>query len=482
MKKLSSICLLVLLLVSCQSADDDSVTIQGTVQDNDTGVGLENAAVIISSSGDLNGTFTSSDSTGAYIFRDLNVSEATDLGIRASLSGYETLTKNVTALPGQLINLNFNLVEETDDTPDPGTGDGGGDDIVEGEPGVPAAITLLNVSEESINIRQTGGISSTTFSFVIQDSAGRAMDASSPVTVNFRIINGPDGGEAVVPTTVETNDEGKVVTSLFSGDSAGVVRVEAYINREDGETISSKPVLVAIHGGFPSSDHFFVSTPNRNIEGYGYIYPEAPENIYSIIASVGDRFGNPVKQGTSVDFRSLNSGIVQGSAVTNDDGFAGVRYFPNGATPSGHPNGIGFFDVQAHTVDEDNNSINRTITLLFTTRTAIITFTDTDFDVPANGSDNVAFTVTDLNGYPMAAGTTISVSSTAGIEVAGDASVKLGDYFTGGLGVTEFTITLSDIDETSSATVASSVTVTVTTPSGNQTTATLSGTRAKIRK
>lgn len=481
MKKLSSICLLVLLLISCQSADDDSVTIQGNVKDDDTGVGLADAAVIINSSGDLNGTFTSSDSSGAYIFKDLNIGEATDLSIRATLSGYETSTKNVTALPGQLINLNFNLVEESDDTPGPVTG-GDDDDIVEGEPGVPAAITLENVTEESINIRQTGGISSTTFSFSVQDSAGRSMDASSPVTVNFRIINGPEGGEAVVPTTVETNDEGKVVTSLFSGDSAGVVRVEAYINREDGEVISSKPVLVAIHGGFPSPDHFFVSTPNRNIEGYGYIYPSAPENIYSIIASVGDRFGNPVKQGTSVDFRSLNSGIVQGSSVTNDDGFAGVRFFPNGATPTGHPDGIGFFDVQAHTIDEDNNSINRTITLLFTTRTAIITFTDTDFDVPANGSDNVSFTVTDLNGYPMAAGTTISVSSTSGIEVAGDASIKLGDYFTGGTGVTDFTVTLSDIDETSSATVSSSVTVTVTTPSGNQTSATLTGSRAKVRR
>ncbi len=458
---------------ACESSSDDFVTIQGNVSDGSSGNALAGAALIITEPISLSSTFTSADSAGNYIFDQIDISDATDITIRASQTGYISETKSVTALPNQSINLDFDLLAE-------GTGGGGDDDDeVLGEPGIPAAIVLTNVTEESINIRQTGGTVSSTFSFEVQDSSGRSMNEDTPVEVNFQILRGPGGGESVVPERVTTNSNGAVVSNLFSGDSAGVVRIEAFIIRDDNVRISSSPIVIAIHGGFPAADRFFVAPPNFNLEGYAYLDASLE---YTISASVGDRWGNPVKEGTAVDFRT-EAGIIDGSALTNARGFASVVLSPDGSTPGMGTSDVGFFTVTAKTVDENNNFITRDVELLFTTREANITFTSGAFDIPSNGSDNVSFTVTDLNGRPMAAGTTISVTSLSDIEVSGDSDIELGDYFTGGPGRTEFVVTVSDIDEENGTTQAATVTVTVTTPSGNQTSATLNGTRAKtLRK
>ncbi|RNC85351.1 MAG: hypothetical protein ED557_00835 [Balneola sp.] len=458
---------------ACQSSSDDFVTIRGNVSDASSGNALPGAALIIDSPSSLSGTFTSTDSVGNYVFGDIDISDATDITIRASQTGYISESTTITALPGQTISLDFDLSEEGS-----GSGDEDDDEVL-GEPGIPAAIVLTNVSEESINIRQTGGTVSSTFSFEVQDSSGRSMNEETPVDVNFQILKGPGGGESVVPNRVTTNSNGAVVSNLFSGDSAGVVRIEAFINRTDGIRISSSPIVIAIHGGFPSPDRFFVAPVNFNLEGYSLLDASLE---YSISASVGDRWGNPVKEGTAVDFRT-EAGIIDGSALTNDRGFASVVLSPDGSTPGIGTSDVGFFTVTAKTVDENNDFITRDVELLFTTREATITFTSGAFDIPSNGSDNVTFTVTDLNGRPMAAGTTINVSSLSDIEVTGDSDITLGDYFTGGPGRTEFTVTVSDIDDTDASTQAATVTVTVTTPSGNETSATLTGTRAKtLRK
>lgn len=459
--------------LSCNTKNDDFVTIQGSVTDRGSGNELAGAAVVVSSPAEFFGQYATTDSAGNYLFSELNISEPTDFSFQASLSGYTSASKSITALPQQTVLLDFELVKQVDgqvDNPDD-------DLVVVGDIGVPAAIILQEVSSTSININETGGEVSTTFSFLVQDSTGKAMDSESSVNVYFQILNGPDGGETVVPEVAKTNSNGVAVTSLFSGDSAGVVRVEAYLLREDGQRISSSPVIISIHGGFPHPDHFFVAPVFRNIEGYGYL-SESLE--YLIGASVGDKFGNPVKEGTSVDFRSVHAGIINGSATTNTNGFASVSFFANGSTPSNHPNGIGFFDVRAHTIDENNNDLFAYNTLLLTTRTANITFVDANFEVPPNGSDIVRFTVNDLNGYPMAAGTKITVEAGGNLNVSGDADITLGDHFVGGDGVTSFTVTLADLDDTDSRLVPATLTVTVTTPSGYETTKTIQGTRQKV--
>lgn len=471
------ISLLFVLHISCSTSNDDEVIIQGVVTNDATGQPLLDAIVQITSPDEFANEFVRTDAEGRYSFTGLSISTVTEFTLTISLTEFEQLSSAVTATPGQDLTANFALIPETttgggsDDDDD----DGGGDDV-QGPPAGAASIILEEVSTTSINIRGTGGVVNSVFTFQVQDSAGRALNLTNPVDVQFNIIQGPGGGEGITPAVVSTNAEGRAITSLFAGDSAGVVRVEAVINRPEVPlTIRSTPILVVINGGFPSPDRFFVATENVNVEGFGVL---GGDLSYSVSASVGDRNGNPVRVGTAVDFRTNHGGVIEGSAVTDASGLATVALRPDGSSPNTSPMGLGFIEVVGRTVDENNNFITRSLDILFTTREANISVNPGTVNIPSNGSQAFALTVEDLNGYPMAAGTEISIEVADGLEVTGG-EITLNNSFVAGPGTTQFNFTVSDIDGDNSDTVGTSIIVTVTTPSGATSTLTITGNRAK---
>ncbi len=63
----------------------------------------------------------------------------------------------------------------------------------------------------------------------------------------------------------------------------------------------------------------------------------------------------------------------------------------------------------------------------------------------AEVSDTWTFSITDRYGHPMSPGTSITVEC-GDAKVEGNANVTLGDYLSGGSGITDFTIVLSDSD------------------------------------
>lgn len=468
---------LFIVIGSCDTSDDDDAIITGQVSDANTGDPISNATVAISSPQELS-DFTRTDQLGNYELSGININDVTSVTLSASATDFNNLSRDLTLTPGAVEdNFDFELTAEGTDPGD----DDGGDDQVSGEPQGAAAIILESLSSEAINIRQTGGNISSRFTFSVVDSAGRAINTEGAVDVQFSILKGPEGGESVIPSQVTTNANGQAVTSLFSGDSAGVVRVRALIERTDiGLTIISDPILVAINGGFPAPDRFFVASPNTNIEGYGLISGNNTSLEYEVVASVGDKFGNPVKEGTAVDFRTIGAGIIEGSALTNAFGTAIVKLRPDGSQPTSDPLGTGFFTVKAKTVDENNNFVNQELKLLFTTSQANITVNPTTVNIPSDGSQTFTYTVTDLNGNPMSAGSQFSVSVATGLEASGDVGFTLNDFITTGPGKTEFGFTVSDTDDENSDVVGTSITITVVSAStGSSTSLTISGNRAK---
>ncbi|MEP5943133.1 MAG: carboxypeptidase regulatory-like domain-containing protein, partial [Balneola sp.] len=360
MKKYHLLSLFVLFLFvtinSCSTDNaDDDVIITGQVSDSDSGDPILGATVEIESPEELS-DFVKTDSSGNYQFTGISIDEVTDISLTASSANFGDATQTLRVAPSDVLNnIDFELTPNDSQGPD----DPGGDEV-SGDPEGAAAIILERISAESINIRQTGGQVSSTFTFVVQDSAGRAINTEGAVNVEFSILKGPGGGETVIPSSVTTNAAGQAVTSLFSGDSAGVVRVRALIDRSDvGLTIVSEPILVAINGGFPAPDRFFIASANTNLEGFGLISGNNSSLEYDIVASVGDKFGNPVKRGTAVDFRTQGAGIIEGSALTNEFGTATVKLRPDGSRPSSDPQGTGFFTVKAKTVDENNDFVNQ---------------------------------------------------------------------------------------------------------------------------
>jgi hypothetical protein len=349
-----------------------------------------------------------------------------------------------------------------------------------------ASIILESVSQNSINIKETGGIVNSALTFVVQDSAGRNLDANNAIDVAFSIVQGPSGA-GITPDVLRTNGSGKVTTNVFSGNEAGVLQVQAEIYREDIDlTIRSKPVAITIQGGFPDPAHFSLATNQVNFEAWNIV---GATNQISVL--LGDKFSNPVKQNTAVYF-STTGGVIQGSDVghTDIDGFASVQLFSGAPKPTDNAliNGTpfprnGLATITAQTIDENSVLIEENTNVIFSTSTAIITSDVATFDTLApGGGASFNYTVTDLNGNPMAPGTQISVDAGEGMELTGDVNFVMGDYLLPGSGSTEFSFSIRDIDEDSDEPADLTINISVRAPSGLVTTASpISGIRRKGR-
>lgn len=305
------------------------------------------------------------------------------------------------------------------------------------------------------------------------------MNLDNQYLVRFEILSGPGGGEDVIPNSILTNANGQVTTSLFSGNIAGPVRVQASITRTDiGLTIRSTPVLIAIHGGFPDANHFGISLAPNNIEGYNI------QNVRSVATVIlGDEFSNPVKPGTIVYF-STTGGQIQGSGITDADGVVRVQLISNNPRPndifafSGGRQGYG--TVTARTVDKNNNTITAEGVFLFSGLPRITDVTPTTFNLTNGGGQTFSFRATDQFGNPLAAGTSFSIEIGEGLEVNGDTNFTLGDYLSTGTGSTDFSFSVADADVENVVDAATTIKIKVRTPTGQEATFTINGNRAKF--
>ncbi len=462
------------LLKGCTAGADseNAVQIRGEVINVSNGNVIPDAIVEITNPSSLQGN-TRSDEDGIFSFT-VEVTEPTDVTVRASKTGFNASTQNLRISGGVDEDISIELTPASSG----GGGGGGGGEQVGGEPAGAAAIVLTGTPNQAINIAETGDVVSTAFSFVVVDSAGRALDLDGAVDVDFSIIAGPGGGEEIIPSSARTNAQGQVTTSLFSGNAAGPVKVQASVTRSDiGLTIKSTPVLVAIHGGFPDPAHFSVTPGKYNFEGWDY---DNVRNTINVI--VGDKFSNPVKPGTVVYF-STTGGTIQGSGQTNDDGLVSVQLISGNPRPTDAITGSGGRDgyatITARTVDENDNFLDAQVNIVFSTSAASITTNPTTFDLAPNGGQSFTYTVTDLNGNPMAAGTDIAVEVGEGMEATGDVDFTLGNHLFPGPGATQFNFSIRDTDSDNSDPAPLDVIITVTSPSGERTSTTINGTRRK---
>lgn len=457
---------ILLLTIGC-TTEDDIVMIQGNVTDVQTGNSIENATVQVTNPSSFTDIFARSDASGLYSLGDIKVSEVTDLTISVAATDYQDLSQTVKVAPGDNITgFDFELTPVASGGSTGGSGDGG----VSGPSAGAAAIILQGITNETINIAETGGIVNTSFTFQVQDSSGRNLDLNNAEEVDFTIITGPGGGEGITPTTATTNANGTVTSNLFSGNLAGPVQIQAEIVREDiGLTIRSRPVAITIHGGFPDLDHFSIAAQNSNFEGWSI---NGNRNPLTVI--LGDEFGNPVKPGTAVYF-TTTGGIIQGSgdANTDENGMVSVDLISGDPRPtdavtnSGGRNG--YATVTARTINGNNVEIEKSVIVVFSSSTALISATPTTFDLAPNGGASFSYTVTDINGNPMPGGTQIQIVAGEGIEVTGSSDFTLGNFLYPGPGATDFQFSIRDTDELSNDPADLTIQIKVTTPSGEQT-------------
>lgn len=416
---------IIFLLFSCSrftDSDPDPIEVGGTVT-NSSEEPIEGAQVSITSPTEMD-TFTNED--GEYSFQ-LFIEETTRYSFEVSKEGYQTRTQELNVDPSNDIQFpDFQLAlpdeDNGDDNDDPNDGSGGS----EGS----AFITLDDVSNQTIQVKETGGTETTQFSFVVTDSAGTRVDNQNAVYVYFDIAEGPDGGESIYPDSVRT-DNGEATASLTSGTAAGVVQVKASFTRDE-ETHISKPVSVTISGGLPDQNHFEVMAERKNQVAGG------SNQTNTIDVLLGDKYGNTVREGTAVYF-TTTKGSIDGDRTTDQNGTTSADLRSMNASP-------GLATVTVKTIDETSSTIEKELDVVFS-GSPILSIESGSIDMDNFSSERFTYTLQDDNGYPMAEGTTIDVLfNNENLDLTGDTEVTLGDYSEGGDGKTEFGFQVSKPD------------------------------------
>jgi hypothetical protein len=416
-----------LVVAGCDTSESEgnesgTAFVDGVVASQATGTPIAKALVRVSPGGQT----TETDSLGRYSL-EVDVDSTTEVSVTASKDGYDSVTQSALLRADDTATPDFRLP----------AADGGGTTPPEEDPGRPNNILLQEQSRESIGVKESGAPETARITFQVTDSTGRAIDLDESTAVQFAFGQAPSGA-TIAPQSAPTNDNGTVTVNVSSGTTAGVVQVVATAEREDGETIRSKPVSVSIHGGLPDQDHFTVGPDRFNFQG---LVNAGLTNTINII--VGDRYGNPVVDGTSVYF-TTDSGVIEGSAQTDASGQASVTLTSSKPYPDD-----GVAVVTATTADDEQAAVSDQVPVLFSAsgRIKVVSIPGQTFDDdPLNLSDDddvetllgalgsdipfgtYEFIVEDRNGNPLPSGTTISFAAD-GTEVgaAGTVSATLGD-------------------------------------------------------
>ena len=176
----------------------------------------------------------------------------------------------------------------------------------------------------SINIKGTGGISTSQIVFEVKDSRGQLV--SDGYKIIFSINSGPEGGEDIQPTFAYTKD-GNVSTILRSGFKSGPVSIKAVYYNDTN--ISTNTSQVAINAGPPVGEEFGLSAKYNNVSG---LYNTFLENQISVNA--GDIYGNMIPDNTVISFKTYNTGgLFQPNIAVTQNGVASNTLLSTGTNP-----------------------------------------------------------------------------------------------------------------------------------------------------
>lgn len=187
-----------------------------------------------------------------------------------------------------------------------------------------ASISFISSSPQSIYLRGSGYVENSDVKFQVKDASGQGVPEQLVVLEPTTLAGGLliEGGSA--PVTKKTDSKGEVTVRINSGTVPTPVRVKATLKDSAIATVSSS---LSIAVGLPSQLRFSVAPAAFNIEAYDF---DGTPNNYTVIAS--DRLGNPVPDGTAINFvteagqiealkfTALAGGIAKATAATASNG------------------------------------------------------------------------------------------------------------------------------------------------------------------
>ncbi len=318
---------------------------------------------------------------------------------------------------------------------------------------------LLSANPNFIWVKETGELDQTIIAATILTQTGTAI--SNEVAVRFRLRNGPDGGERISPATPGSDllsepirtVNGTAKITLKSGIRSGTVEVEAELvnftqvrSRTTNVVIRSGPPYIWIDPNNKNNvdSHMTVALDVFNLEGWNHV------RQFNVSLYVGDKYNNPVEQGTSI-YLTSTAGIITTDVVTDTQGegsailtTANPRPYVNPADPLilaphriPNPNdegmmlpitvpdfdfndvendGIAYIIASTHGRDQNGNDA-----VIFATHMAVFSGPIAVFDISSNRDSlnlgevaTISIVVYDINGNPPARGSTLTADASKG--------------------------------------------------------------------
>jgi len=438
--------LLVVVSLALWSCTNDSTApladegaVSGTVKDNASGAALQ--GVTVSVVGPLSQVpDVTTDDKGAYAIK-FTVDSVAMVTVKFSRDRYRDTSIVVQVFAGASTDLTVNMMSFQ---------------AVTGGSGTPQSIAFLSAAPPELSVYGVGGKETAVLNWQVRDSLGNPVDAYNRATLNFTVQSPLGGGEYVSPATMATDASGSASVTFNSGTRAGVVQILASTTA-GSRTITSEPVRMVIHGGFPDQAHFTIATPAFNFPALGIAGAR-----HQISVLIGDKYSNPAIS-SAVYFRS-SAGVIQGTtagAITTADGQGTVDLISGNPEPLGvyaaQAFGNGYHFVVARTLGQGGVPVQDSLLLLWSGGAMITGINPTTFDIPNGGSQTITFNVEDGLHHPLSAGTAIGVEAnippppTDGVQqnkvflvFGNQGGISLPDVIFPGPGTTNFTMIISD--------------------------------------
>lgn len=215
-----------------------------------------------------------------------------------------------------------------------------------------ANIQFVSATPGTIALKGTAGlVDVSTVIFKVVDATGNAVPSAN---VDFYLSNWTGGirlddktqaqVDALTATTggvtsvlgkvrKQTAANGTVSVTVQSGSNPASVWVLAKLKDSTLETQSSKLVIST---GLPTQDRFSLSVGTHNIEGWGYDGIQSSLTVYAF-----DRVGNPVPNGTTVNFVTEGAGVSPSPGVCSIlDATCTVQFVSGERRPQGESVGV----------------------------------------------------------------------------------------------------------------------------------------------
>lgn len=192
------------------------------------------------------------------------------------------------------------------------------------------SIEFVSATPTNIALKGTGDASrpeSSTVVFRVKDASNGAVQGAS---VSFA-LNTTVGGIALTSTTATSDNQGLVQTVVNAGTVATSVKVTATVTSTT-QQISTQSSQLTVTTGIPTADSFSLAVKCFNIEGWDY------DGVTTqVTARLGDRFQNPVPDGTAVTF-TAEGGNIQSQCTTQttatEGGVCSVNFRSSNPRPS----------------------------------------------------------------------------------------------------------------------------------------------------